>query len=369
MSARVDVDQTVGRGEAKKGHRVTVGDSSSSDGGVGAASPIKVGVYFDLRNPAQWRQNPSRLYGFVLEACEEAERLGANSAWFSEHHLFVDDYLPCPLTVAAAAAARTKRIRLGTAILIAPLHHPAEIAEQSAVVDLLSDGRLDLGLGTGYRVPEFDLYEASLKAKYAQTDATARRLRELWSDDGITPQPVQNRLPIWMGYQGPQGARRAGLLGEGLLSADGRLWEPYAQGLAEAGHPIETAAMAGGIQGWVSEDPERDWPLVSPHLAHQLDTYRRHMVEGTDGPTPRPVDLQRVVNRSGGRGPLGSFMFGTPEYVAETIRSNAAGAPVDTVFLWASIGGMDEATVQRNIQTICTRLAPLLAAPAKTAAE
>lgn len=320
----------------------------------------KVGVYFDLRNPPQWRQNPSRLYGFTIEACQEAERLGADSAWFSEHHLFEDDYLPQPLTLAAAVAARTSRIRLGTAILIAPLHHPAEIAEQSAVVDILSDGRLDLGLGTGYRVPEFELFDASLTAKYRQTDDTARRLRELWGPDGVKPGPVQQRLPIWMGYQGPQGAKRAGLLGERLLSVDATLWEPYSAGLAEAGHPVEVGMMSGGFQGWATDDPDGDWPVVSKHLAHQLDSYRRHMVEGTGRPPPKPVDLDRVVNQ-GGMAPLKSFTYGTPERVAEAIKAGTAGAPVDTVFLWASIGGMSEELTMRNIHTICTRLAPLLA--------
>jgi alkanesulfonate monooxygenase SsuD/methylene tetrahydromethanopterin reductase-like flavin-dependent oxidoreductase (luciferase family) len=318
---------------------------------------IDVGVYFDLRNPPQWRQSPSRLYGFTIEACQEAERLGASSAWFSEHHLFDDDYLASPLTFAAAVAARTERIRLGTAIVIAPLHHPAELAEQSAVVDLVSDGRLDLGLGTGYRVPEFELYGASLKARYAQTDETARQLRTLW--ERVRPQPVQDRVPIWMGYQGPQGARRAGLLGERLLSADAALWEPYSAGLAEGGHPAATAAMAGGIQAWVTDDPDGDWPMVSEHLAHQMNSYRSHMFEGTDTPTPKPVDVEKLVN-SPRSGPLGSFTYGTPEKVADGIRAYAAGAPVQTVFLWASIGGMAEDAVMRNISTICTRLAPLL---------
>ncbi|WP_428338896.1 LLM class flavin-dependent oxidoreductase [Mycobacterium sp.] len=324
---------------------------------------VKVGVYFDLRNPAQWRQDPSRLYSFTLEACEEAEHLGASSVWFSEHHLFIDDYLPSPLTFAAAVAARTSRVRIGTAVVIAPIHQPAEIAEQSAIVDILSSGRLDLGLGTGYRAPEFDLYDAPLNGKYARTDDTVRRLRQLWRDGGITPGPVQEKLPIWMGYQGPQGARRAGLLGERLLSPNSALWEPYSQALVEAGYPIESGRMAGGIQGWVSDDPDRDWPLVSKHLAHQLNTYRRHMVEGTDQPVPKPVDVQRVVEAQG-RGPLGSFSYGTPEAVATSIRELIAGAPVDTVFLWASIGGMDDVTVMNNIHTICTRLAPLLAQPA-----
>jgi hypothetical protein len=90
-------------------------------------------------------------------------------------------------------------------------------------------------------------------------------------------------------------------------------------------------------------------------------------VEGTDQPTPKPVNLERVVNTSGGRGPLGSFTFGTPQMVADEILRTTAGAPVDTIFLWSSIGGMDDGTVMRNIETICTRLAPLLAAPVATA--
>ena len=114
---------------------------------------MNVGVYFDLRNAPPWRQDPARLYGFTLELCEEAERLGAHSVWLSEHHLFDDGYLPQPLTFAAAVAARTTRVRIGTAVLLAPLHSAAEIAEQVAVVDLVSNGRVDLGLGAGYRVP------------------------------------------------------------------------------------------------------------------------------------------------------------------------------------------------------------------------
>jgi alkanesulfonate monooxygenase SsuD/methylene tetrahydromethanopterin reductase-like flavin-dependent oxidoreductase (luciferase family) len=332
------------------------------------ATDIDVGVYFDLRNPVAWRQSPSRLYGFTIEACQEAERLGASSAWFSEHHLFEDDYLTSPLTMAAAVAARTQRMRLGTAILIAPLHHAAEIAEQSVVVDLISNGRLDLGLGTGYRVPEFELFDASLTARYRQTDDTVRRLRHLFGPDGVKPRPVQDPVPIWLGYQGPQGARRAGVLGAPLLSADAALWEPYSSGLVEAGHHTTAAVMAGGFQGWASDDPERDWSMVSEHLAHQLNSYRKHMVEGTDAPPPKPVDVDRLVNapRSG---PLGSFTYGTPEHVAEQIQAYTAGAPVREVFLWASIGGMPEDVVMRNIQTICTRLAPLLRRGATEATE
>ena len=80
---------------------------------------MDVGVYFDLRNPPQWQRDPARLYGFTLELCEEAERLGAHSVWLSEHHLFEDGYLTQPLTFAAAVAARTRRVRIGTALYFA----------------------------------------------------------------------------------------------------------------------------------------------------------------------------------------------------------------------------------------------------------
>src|SRR4051812_28002477 len=152
--------------------------------------------------------------------CEEADHLGAHSVWFTEHHLFDDDYLTQPLTFAAAVAARTRRVRIGTALVIAPLHNPVELAEQGALVDLVSAGRLELGVGAGYRPPEYELYGASATGLYGRTDGTVRRLRELWGAGGVTPAPVQDRVPLWLGYQGPQGARRAGVLGEGLLSID-----------------------------------------------------------------------------------------------------------------------------------------------------
>jgi alkanesulfonate monooxygenase SsuD/methylene tetrahydromethanopterin reductase-like flavin-dependent oxidoreductase (luciferase family) len=336
-------------------------DSEASDSV--APRGLDVGLYFDLRNPMQWRQSPSYLYGFTLEMCEEAERLGAASVWLTEHHLFDDEYMSNPLTFAAAVAARTKRIRLVMAVVLAPLHHPVEIAEQATAVDLISDGRLDLGIGTGYRVPEFELFDTDFKNRYERTDNTARKLRELWGPNGIRPRPVQEKLPIWMGYQGPQGARRAGLLGEHLLSSNGSLWEHYADGLREAGHSLAAGAMAGGFQGWATDDPDRDRPMLTKYLAHQLDSYQSHMVEGTGSPPPPPVDVTQVIN-SAGISSLSSFTFGTPEFVAEQIRSYTAGAPVQTVSLWASIGGMKEDVVARNIDTICTRLAPLLAAPA-----
>ena len=166
---------------------------------------MQVGVYFDLRNPRRWRRDPAELYGSFLELCEEVEQVGLDSIWVTEHHGFDDDYLPSPLTLAgrgrrpheAGTAGHRHRRRAA-----APA---AEIAEQAAVVDLLSGGRLDLGIGAGYRPPEFDLYGADMGNRYRDNDARARQVRELWASGEVTPAPAQERLPIWMGYLGPRG--------------------------------------------------------------------------------------------------------------------------------------------------------------------
>jgi alkanesulfonate monooxygenase SsuD/methylene tetrahydromethanopterin reductase-like flavin-dependent oxidoreductase (luciferase family) len=321
---------------------------------------LQTGIYFDMRNPPAWPTSPARLYGFTLEMCEEAERMGCHSIWLSEHHMFDDGYLPQPLTMAAAVAARTRTPRIGTAIVIAPLHHPVELAEQAAIVDIISDGRLDLGIGAGYRIPEFDLLGADLSRRYSTTDDRARQLRRLW-DDVVTPTPVQGRLPIWMGYQGPQGAGRAGRLGEGLLSPDANLWPAYREGLVEGGHDPASGRMTGSFQSWMSDDPERDWPVVSRHLSSQLDSYRRYMVEGTGRPAPRPVDTDKLRQRGIEAGPLQYFLYGTVEEVASQVRAATAGAPVETLYFWASIAGMPEELVAAQIDLICTKLAPLLA--------
>jgi len=214
---------------------------------------MKVGLYFDLRNPHSWRQDPARLHAFTLEAIEEAERLGADSIWLSEHHLFPDDYVAAPLTFLAAAAARTSRVRLGTAVVLAPLHQTVEIAEQAAMVDLL----------------------------------------------------------CW-------------------------------------------------INAWASDDPEADWPTVRVHLAHQFDTYAALGVEGTGRPAPPPVDPDRLRTGTPDK-LLGYIWCDRPEAVAAKIQRYTAGAPVDTVLIFASIAGMPESLVIKHIRTVCTKLAPLLA--------
>jgi alkanesulfonate monooxygenase SsuD/methylene tetrahydromethanopterin reductase-like flavin-dependent oxidoreductase (luciferase family) len=320
---------------------------------------MRVGCYLDLRNPPRWERPWDQHYARTLERCVEVERLGLDSVWCSEHHLFEDGYLPQPLTFLAAVAAVTDRIRLGTAVYLGALRPPVQVAEEAAVVDLLSGGRLELGLGAGYRVPEYAAFGADIARRYTLTDACAREVRRLWREGAVTPPPIQDPVPIWMGYQGPQGARRAGLLGEGLLSVDRALLEPYRAGLVEGGHDPATARMAGVVSFVLADDPEAAWPRIREHLAYQWDSYHAYGAEGTGRDAPRPIDPDRWRTGSGDRPPR--FEVLSPEDAAARLVALADGVPLEEVYCWASIAGMPDDLVDRHLELLATRLRPLVA--------
>jgi alkanesulfonate monooxygenase SsuD/methylene tetrahydromethanopterin reductase-like flavin-dependent oxidoreductase (luciferase family) len=321
---------------------------------------MRVGIYLDLRNPPQWRRPWAEHYARTLELCEEADRLGAGSVWLSEHHLFEDGYLPQPLTFAAAVAARTSRVRIGTAVLLAALRHPAQIVEEANVVDLVSAGRLEVGIGAGYRAPEHAAFGHDLGDRYALVEDRIREIQRLWREGAVTPPPVQDPIPLWGGFQGPRGARLAGRLGMLLLTLDRRLLAPYREGLEAGGHPASSARMGGVVNLVVADDPETAWPRIVPHLAYQWDSYNRYMVEGTEQPVPRPIDPERW--RAPGRdGAPPRFQVLTPEDAAQALRERTDGLPVEHVYLWASIAGMPDDLVDRHVELVAGTLAPMLA--------
>lgn len=322
---------------------------------------MRVGLYLDLRNPPAWRRPWEEVYAEALASAEEAERLGAHSVWLSEHHLFEDGYLPQPLTLAAALAARTKRLRIGTAVLLAPLRPAIQILEEAALVDCLSGGRLELGLGAGYRVPEFQAYGQDLAGRWRAVGERVREIRRLLAEGRVTPPPLQDPLPLWLGFQTPRGARRAGRLGAHLLSADPALAAPYREGLAEAGLPPEAARMAGPVHFLLADDPQAAWPVALPHFRYQWDSYRRYLAEGRpDLEPPRPIDPEQWRRPGPGGAPprIGAF---APDEAAALLRGWLAGSPVEEVFFWGGFAGLPAALARRHLELVCTKLGPALA--------
>lgn len=234
---------------------------------------MRLGLYVDLRNPPGWRRPWGELYEGTLRRLADADALGLGSAWLTEHHLFEDGYLPQPLTFAAAVAARTERMRIGTSVLLAPLRRAIDMAEQAAVVDLISGGRLELGLGAGYRIPEFELYGTSAEGRYEALEARGREIAALWNEGRLSPPPIQPTAPLWVGALGPRGARLAGRLGAGLLCLREDLLAPYREGLATLADP-PAPRLSGPVNLLLADDPEAAWERVKPYLGYQMQTYR-----------------------------------------------------------------------------------------------
>ena len=111
---------------------------------AGAKRKISFGLWYDFRNPAQWRRTDKEVYDATVDQIAWAETIGYDDVWLTEHHFVDDGHAPSPLILAGAIAMRTKKIRIGTSVLLLPLYDPVRVAEDGATIDLLSGGRFEL---------------------------------------------------------------------------------------------------------------------------------------------------------------------------------------------------------------------------------
>lgn len=318
---------------------------------------MKTGLFFDLRNPPEWRRPWPAVYADALGLMADLDAY-VDAIWLSEHHDFPDGYLPQPLTMAAAVAARTSHARIGTAVLLGAVRHPRHIAEQAAVVDLVSDGRTELGIGAGSGLREFELFGVDARERYRLTNATAIAVRDLLWQPRTTPPPVQRRLPLWLGYQGPKRAAQAGDIGAGLLSFSREAAEPYLVAHAAAGHDPGTARMGGVVNVVVANDPERAWREIRHNAAYQADTYRA--ATALQPESLSPVDPEKLRTSRGGAQPFLQTLTvdDTVRYVTELTKD----LPVEHVYFWASIAGMSPDVAAEHLRLLTDEVRPRLAA-------
>ncbi|RYD91144.1 MAG: LLM class flavin-dependent oxidoreductase, partial [Sphingomonadales bacterium] len=147
---------------------------------------IRFGYGFDMRNPGPWRQPWARHYREHLDFIAWSETVGFEQVWIAEHHGDEDGYCPSPLVVCSAVAGMTKTLRMSTGIGLAPFYHPTRLAEDVAVLDVISDGRVELALGLGYLQREFAAYGVDVKTRGRRVDEILEIIRPLWRGEEVT---------------------------------------------------------------------------------------------------------------------------------------------------------------------------------------
>jgi len=155
---------------------------------------MKFGVMFDFRNPAQWHRPDPALYKAQLDEIARLDELGYDNIWLTEHHFVEDGYNPSVLPLAAAIAVRTSRMRVGKFVLLLPFHNPVRVAEDAIAVDILSNGRFDLGVGQGYRAEEFAALKIPRAERSARLDEAIDLIHRLFTEREVSFEGKYNRV-------------------------------------------------------------------------------------------------------------------------------------------------------------------------------
>jgi alkanesulfonate monooxygenase SsuD/methylene tetrahydromethanopterin reductase-like flavin-dependent oxidoreductase (luciferase family) len=287
------------------------------------------------------------LYAEALVLAEQAERLGLDSVWTSEHHFVDDGYLPSVLPMCAAIAARTRRVKVGTALLLAPLHDPLRLAEDAAAVDLIAGGRFVLGLGLGWREEEFEGFGVPLGERAARLEDAIAVCRGAWRGDLIAPRasgrpavpvrplPVRpGGPPIWIGGFAEPAIRRAGRLADGFMATEATPEDLAAQvDLARKAHADAgradpfTISMHVPTFAWPDDDA---WELV--RASHHYISWKYDDMDaarGRTGEAPEPPPIDDELDASLRE----QIVLGTPDEVATRIRAYADAAGGDLHYI------------------------------------
>ena len=251
---------------------------------------------FDMRAPEFGTPAP-KLYAEALDMVEYCDSHGMDYVVVMEHHGTKDNYLPTPFVMGAAVAARSKKMRITLGAVILPLHDPVEVAEQIAVLDLISNGRVDVVFGAGYVKFEFDMFRASLHDRAKALDNGVPLIQRALSGDRfmadgrevfIRPLAVQKpHPPFFMGGGVTATARRAARFGAGLWPLNPEIIPLYREECAKLGSPAGARVCISSASACCMSrnDPDKTWSQVAPHVLHYTKAYAE-LTEGASSSSP-----------------------------------------------------------------------------------
>jgi natural product biosynthesis luciferase-like monooxygenase protein len=345
---------------------------------------MKFGIQ-NLLSIREWQVH-AEVYAHALAECRLADELGFDTVWLAEHHFSHYGLCPSLAVLAAAVARETQRVRIGTAVVIAPFAHPIRIAEEWAMVDILSGGRLEFGLGRGYQPKEFAGLGVSMERTRERFDESLELIRQAWTRDRVTfegefytvrdvavlPKPLQKpHPPLWTAAVSPDTYTLAARRGLRLLTSPAFTPFDILRKNYDA-YRAEWRAVHGAEGGEIIlnkiihvADSSRQ---AREDLREPIQWFFRTQADLIADPAGAPPDQYRFYRRV--RENLLSLsdevaldqaaIVGDPEEVADKIRAHSEALGV-TYFMGAfSRGGLPHDKVTHSMRLFAEKVMPRL---------
>ena len=306
-----------------------------------------------------------------LREVVRGEALGFDSVWLEEHHGVKNHYWASPLTCLAAYATRTTSITLGTDILVLPFYHPVRIAEDAAMVDVISNGRFILGAAIGYRPDEFALYQTPLERRGARFVEALHLIRQLWTEDDVhfagqyyavehgRIEPKPHGVPLWLGGWGDLALQRADEIGDawvpGPTAGLDKLLQTqavYRQHLSAAGKDPADFPTPLTREVVIADTDRQAYELAEKHLlVNYRDEYGgwSHPLIGKEDDAP--------VNRLEELG-QDRFIIGDPETCIRKIERFQATFGVNHLICRLYFPGMPHEHILRELELLSREVIP-----------
>lgn len=314
----------------------------------------------DMRSPG-FATPSERLYAAGLEMAEWADRQGFDEVMLSEHHGSSDGYLPSPLVYAAAIAARTERVRLRLSALVLPLHDPIRVAEDVAVLDQISRGRIELVIAGGFLPSEFEMFGQSLAERGRRVEEGVAVLKQAWTGESfryqgrsvrVTPRPVQRpHPPILLGGSSAAAARRAARIADGFVPVVPEVMPAYLEACRRLGTEPGGSRVLGPPFLHVAEDPGAAWARIAPHALHETNSYGRWYAEGGTAGPYQAIEDADALRASG------SYQVLTPAQCVALIRGLGDDA---WIFVHPLMGGLDPELGWASLELLVSKVLPAL---------
>ena len=306
------------------------------------------------------------VYSATVEQAVLADELGFDHIWFSEHHFLEDGYLPAFQPLAGAIAARTSQIRISNDIALLPLYHPVRLAEELAVLDHISNGRMEFGIGMGYVPKEFEAFGVPLKNRVSMTDEAIEILRLAWKDEpfsfkgkryelsniNVYPKPVQPLgPPLWIAAMKEPGALRAARFETNLLPQGRRedVLDPWRNELKTQGKDPNDYRVGIIRSVYVTDDKERDWPVIREAERFRMGVYNTFMAETPD-----------EYGWGSGDGIPQNVIIGTPREVISQLKAFIDAYGITDIATSGLPPGVDPEFMANNLERLAREVIPEL---------